>query len=419
MQTTNDEAAQPLNFKWICEIQGGCNMKAQEFVKKYLVDRHNTWSSKWDGLQEKFGESDLLPLWIADMEFRTPEAVTDTLVKRARHGVFGYSIVPDSYYDAFIHWMQRRHNCHVEKEWIRFSTGCVTGIAWSIAAFTDPGDACMILTPVYYPFHNVVTNNKRTLVKVPMDYDGNGHCTMDYEAIEKTIVEKDVKLFVQCSPQNPMGRVWTEDELDKVLALCEKHHVLVVSDEIHQDLVTGDHPFISSLAVNGGKYRNNLVVLNSATKTFNLATLIHSHIIIPNPKLRKRYDDFASGMNRTEVSIMGMLAAEAAYRHGEEWLDGLLQVIRENYEYVKTTFARELPLLTVCDLEGTYLVMLDLRAYVRPEVTKDFVQGQCKLGVDYGEWFGDEYQGFIRWNLATDPALIKEAVSRIIKNIKD
>lgn len=394
-------------------------MKAQEFVKKYLVDRHNTCSSKWDGLQEKFGETDLLPLWIADMEFRTPEAVTEALVERAKHGVFGYSIVPDSYYEAFIQWMQRRHNCHVEKEWIRFSTGCVTGIAWSLAAFTLPGDAVMILTPVYYPFHNVVTNNKRQLVKVPMHYDGNGHCTMDYEAIEKAIVEQHVKMFVQCSPQNPMGRVWTEDELDRVLALCEKHHVLVVSDEIHQDLVTGDHPFISSLAVKGGKYRDNLIVLDSATKTFNLATLIHSHIIIPNPELRKRYDEFASGMNRTEVSIMGMLATEAAYRHGEEWLDGLLQVIRENYNYVKTTFARELPLLTVCDLEGTYLVMLDLRAYVRPENTKEFVQGQCKLGVDYGEWFGDEYQGFIRWNLATDPALIIEAVNRVITNLKN
>lgn len=348
-------------------------MKAQEFVKKYLVDRHNTCSSKWDGLQEKFGETDLLPLWIADMEFRTPEAVTDALVERAKHGVFGYSIVPDSYYEAFIQWMQRRHNCHVEKEWIRFSTGCVTGIAWSLAAFTLPGDAVMILTPVYYPFHNVVTNNKRQLVKVPMHYDGNGHCTMDYEAIEKAIVANKVKMFVQCSPQNPMGRVWTEDELDRVLALCEKHHVLVVSDEIHQDLVTGDHPFVSSLAVKGGKYRDNLIVLDSATKTFNLATLIHSHIIIPNPDLRKRYDEFA----------------------------------------------RELPLLTVCDLEGTYLVMLDLRAYVRPENTKEFVQGQCKLGVDYGEWFGDEYQGFIRWNLATDPALIKEAVNRVITNLKN
>ncbi len=392
-------------------------MDAKTFVKNYLVTRQGTSCSKWDGLKEKFGESDLLPLWIADMEFRTPEAVTDALIKRAKHGVFGYSFVPDSYYEAFFSWMKRRHHCELQKDWIRFSTGCVTGIAWAIAAFTEPGDACMILTPVYYPFHNVVTNNKRTLVKVPLQYK-DGYCTMDYVAIEKAIVAKHVKLFIQCSPQNPMGRVWSEEELDQILALCEKYHVLVVSDEIHQDLITGAKPFLSALSVKEGRYKNNLVVLNSATKTFNLATLIHSHIIIPDPMLRKRYDAFASGMNRTEVSIMGMLATEAAYRHGEDWLEGLLHVIRQNYLFVKQTFARELPDLTVCALEGTYLVMLDLRAYVKPENTQKFVQKQCKLGVDYGEWFGEKYQGFIRWNLATDPALIQEAVNRVITNLK-
>lgn len=392
-------------------------LDTHEFVKKYLVDRKGTHCSKWDGLKEKFGRTDLLPLWIADMEFRTCDAIVAALKERVSQGVFGYSFVPDSYYTALDHWMQERHHSSVPREWVRFSTGCVTGIAWSIAAFTRPGDACMILTPVYYPFHNVVTNNHRRLVTVPLHYE-KGYATMDFDAIEKAIVEQDVKLFVQCSPHNPMGRVWTEEELDQVLSICARHHVLVVSDEIHQDIILGDKPFIPAAAVKGGKYRDNLIILNSATKSFNLATLLHSHIIIPNPKLREQYDAFASGMNRTEVSVLGALATQTAYERGGAWLDGLLQVIRRNYRDLKALFHKELPEATVCALEGTYLVMVDLRPYVKPEDIHPFIQDKCRLAVDYGEWFGEGYQGFIRLNLATAPTLIQEAAQRIVHALK-
>ena len=365
-------------------------MDKQTFLGKYLTDRHGTYCSKWDGLKEKFGESDLIGMWIADMEFKTCEAITEALEERVRHGIFGYSYVPEEYYQVLSDWMERRYHFPVKKEWVRFSNGCVTGIVWMIAAFTNLGDACMILTPVYYPFHNVVTNNHRKLVKVELDYE-DGYFTMNYEAIEKAIVENQVKLFIQCSPHNPSGRVWTEEELDKVLAICQKHHVLVVSDEIHQDIVIGEHPFVPAAAVAGGKYRDIVLTLNSASKTFNLATLLHSHIIITNEELRKTYDAFACGMNRTEVSIMGMLATMAGYEKGEA-----------------------LPGVTVCCLEGSYLVLVDLRALVKPENVEEFVQSQCHLGVDYGEWFGENYKGFIRLNLATDPALVKKAVKNII-----
>lgn len=388
-------------------------MDTKAFVEKYLTDRRGTDSSKWDQLKEKFGRTDLLPLWIADMEFRTCDAVTNALMARVRHGIYGYSAVPDSYYAALDRWMTIRHNCSVPKEWVRFSTGCVTGIAWAIAAFTDPGDACMILTPVYYPFHNVVTNNKRTLVKVPLQYR-DGYASMDYEAIEKAIVENHVKLFIQCSPQNPMGRVFTEEELDKVLSICQRHQVLVVSDEIHQDIIIGKNPFVPAAAVKNGKYQDILIILNSATKSFNLATLLHSHIIIPNEELRKRYDEFASGMNRTEVSIMGMLATQAAYENGGEWLDGLLAVIRENDAMLRQKLKSDLPKAVVCTLEGTYLVMVDLRAYMPSGGAQSIIQDQCHLAVDYGEWFGEGYEGFIRMNLATDPKLIEEAANRLI-----
>lgn len=391
-------------------------MDKQEFLQSYLVDRHKTDSLKWDGLQQKFGETDLLAMWVADMEFKTCDGIVDAMTKRTRHGVFGYSCVPDDYYEVFSGWMERRYHFPVKKEWVRFSTGCVTAIAWMIHAFTKPGDSCMILTPVYYPFHNVVTNGDRKLVKVELDYN-DGYFTMDYEAIEKAIVENQVKMFIQCSPHNPAGRVWTEDELDRVLAVCQKHDVLVISDEIHQDIILGDKPFVPAAVVSGGRYRDMVITLNSASKTFNLATLLHSHIIITDDGLRGKYDQFASALNRTEVSIMGMVATKAGYTYGGEWLGQVLDVIRDNYRYLKEELNKRLPRMTVCALEGTYLVMIDLRSYVDPEQTLDFVQKHCRLAVDYGEWFGQAYKGFIRLNLATDPAYIKQAVERIAKEI--
>ncbi|MGN0205273.1 MAG: MalY/PatB family protein [Coprococcus sp.] len=392
-------------------------MDKQEFLDTYLVDRHGTDCMKWDGLKEKFGDTDLISMWIADMEFRTCDAIADAMAERCSHGVFGYSTVPDSYYQVFSDWMEKRYSFPIEKDWVRFCTGCVTAIAWMIHAFTEPGDACMILTPVYYPFHNVVTNNDRKLVKVDLDYD-HGYFIMNYEAIEKAIVENDVKMFIQCSPHNPAGRVWTEQELQQVLEICQKHQVLVVSDEIHQDLVLDGRRFIPAATVAGGKYRDLVVTLSSASKTFNLATLLHSHIIITNEKLREIYDRFASGLNRTEVSIMGMIATMNGYQYGQEWLDHVLEIIQDNYRYLKEELKKYLPQVTVCALEGTYLVMLDLRGIVPAEEVQDFVQNKCRMAVDYGEWFGDRYKGFVRLNLATDPQYVKLAVSNMIAEAK-
>lgn len=389
-------------------------MEKQEFLSKYLVDRHGTDSFKWDDLKARYGETDLISMWVADMEFKTCDAIREAMIRRVEHGVFGYSIVSDAYYRVFSDWMEKRYNFPIKKEWVRFATGCVTAIAYMINAFTQPNDACLILTPVYYPFHNVVTNNGRKLVQVGLCYE-DGCFTMDYEAIEKAIVENDVKLFLQCSPHNPAGRVWTEEELDKVLSVCQRHNVLVVSDEIHQDLVLAERPFVPAAVVSGGKYRDIVLTLSSASKTFNLATLIHSHIIITNPELMARYDRFASALNRTEVSIMGAIATQAGYSHGGEWLGNVLEIVRDNYNYLKAELNKALPQVTVCCLEGTYLVLLDLRRLIPPDRTKDFIQGKCRLAVDYGEWFGKEYQGFVRLNLATDPQYVKQAVGNLIR----
>ncbi|KOA20818.1 cystathionine beta-lyase PatB [Clostridium homopropionicum DSM 5847] len=388
-------------------------MNKQEFLEKYLIERRGTDCFKWDELESRYGDPNLIPMWIADMEFKTPDQIIEAMVERAKHGVFGYSSVSEEYYKAFSDWMSERYHFPIKKEWVRFSTGCITVIAWMIHAFTNPGDACLILTPVYYPFHNVVTSNGRELVSVDLDYN-EGYFTMNYEAIEKAIVENQVKMFIQCSPHNPVGRVWSEEELEEILAICKKYNVLVVSDEIHQDIVLGENPFIPSAVVSDGLYGDIVITVSSASKTFNLAGLLHSHIVITNENLMKIYDKFARGMNRTEMNIMGLTATMKGYTHGGEWLSNLMGVIRDNYNYLKKELHEKLPDVTVCALEGTYLVLLDMRKCIEAERLVEFIQGRCHLAVDYGECFGENFKGFIRLNLATDPKYVKTAVENII-----
>ena len=393
-------------------------MTKEEFVATYLVDRRNTDCNKWDAeLEEKYGTRDLISMWIADMEFRTPDAVIKALTERVQHGVYGYADVPESYYPALSDWMESRYGLPIPKDWVRFCTGCVTAIAWSLRAFTKPGDHCMILTPVYYPFHNVITYNDRQLVKVDLNCDENDNFTLNYEAIEQAIVDNDVKLLLQCSPHNPAGRVWTEEELDKLFDICRRHNVLVVSDEIHQDLCLFGHKFVPALAVAGGKYRDMVVTLNAASKTFNLAGLIHSHIIIADEKLRAQYDLFARGMNRNANNILGLVATQAGYEHGGEWLNSLIEVIESNYTYMKNELAEKTPKVKAVPLEGTYLAMLALRPCMAEDQVHDFILKDCKIAVDYGEQFGENFMGFVRLNLATDPSLVHQAVQNIVEQL--
>lgn len=390
-------------------------MTQEEFIRRYLVDRHNTDCNKWDAeLEDKFGTRNLISMWIADMEFRTPKAIVDALTERVQHGVYGYSDVPEAYYHILSDWMESRYGLPVAKESVRFCTGCVTAIAWMIQAFTQPGDSCMILTPVYYPFHNVVTYNNRELVTVDLHCDENACFTMDYDAIEAAIVKNHVKLLLQCSPHNPAGRVWTEEELARLFEICRRQNVLIVSDEIHQDLCLFEHRFVPALKVADGKYKDRIVTLNAASKTFNLAGLLHSHIIIPDEKLRAQYDQFARGMNRNAINIMGQTATMAGYAQGGEWLKALIGVIESNYTYLKDKLHEKEPDVLVTPLEGTYLAFIDLRRCMPAEEVHDFILKDCKLAVDYGEQFGEHFKGFVRLNLATDPALVNQAVSNII-----
>lgn len=391
-------------------------MDQAAFIEKYATNRLNTNSLKWDALDERYGNKDLIAMWVADMEFKVPEQVTQALTERVAHGVYGYSFTPDSYYDAFFNWEEQRHGLTLKKDWIRFGTGVVNSLYALVNAYTQPGDGVLILTPVYYPFFNAVQDNHRQLVTSELLND-HGSYSIDFDDVEAKIKANEVRLFIQCSPHNPVGHVWTEAEETKILALCEQYHVLVVSDEIHQDLEIDpeNHPFISALTVANQRFADNVIVLNSPSKTFNVACLLNSHVIIPNAALRQRYDDYSQRTNQTETNILGQTAGEAAYRYGAEWLDQILEIVRDNYHYLTTELAAHAPKIVVADLQGTYLTWLDIRPYVKPEYTREFIQDKCGLAVDFGEWFSANDKGFVRLNLATDPKYVHQAVQNICR----
>ncbi|MBU3198120.1 pyridoxal phosphate-dependent aminotransferase [Clostridium estertheticum] len=391
-------------------------MEIKQFCARYSMDRVGTNSLKWDALDKRYGDKNLIPMWVADMEFKAPEVVVNAMKQRIEHGIFGYSYVPDSYYNSFINWERNQHNYEVDKKWIRFSTGVVVSLYWFVNAFTKFGDSVIILTPVYYPFHDAVKDTGRKLVTSEL-INVNGVYTIDFEDFERNIIENDVKLFIQCSPHNPVGRVWTEKELDKILSICKRYNVLVVSDEIHQDIIIGENVQIPAAIVSGAKYADNIITVTAPSKTFNLAGLLNCNIIISNEEVMERYDAYSKTINKTEVNIMGLTAAEAAYNYGEEWLKSLLEVIKHNYNHVKERLGDKAPKIIITPLEGTYLIWVDLRGYIEPNETKTFIQEKCRLAVDYGEWFGENCKGFIRLNMATNPKYVEKAVDNIINNI--
>ena len=388
-------------------------MSKEQFIEDYFVERKNTNSLKWDGMSDKFMDSDLLPLWVADMDFKVPKEVQQALKERIDHGVFGYSIVNDSYYDAFINWQKRRHQITVERSWIRFSTGVVNSFNYLIQGFSKVNEAVIVLAPVYYPFFDAVKENQRQLV-ISQLVNQDGQYTIDYEDFEAKVVKEKVKLFLFCSPQNPVGRIWRKEELETLFAICEKHDVRIIADEIHQDFIQKGKTFVSALSVNE-KYLNRLFVLTAPSKTFNLASLLHSHVVIPNRELRKAYDQFIKTISHNPVSLMGMIATEAAYTHGDEWLNNLNQVIDANFNLMVDLFEKNLPKAVVTNKEATYLAWIDLSRYVTREELTELLEKQAKVAIDYGEWFDKDSGGFIRLNLATHPEIVKKATKSIIE----
>lgn len=383
--------------------------------KVNYVDRRGTNCNKWDGQTQMFGEEGLHAMWVADMDFQTPSCVTEALEKYVQQGVFGYYRIPDSYYDSFINWEKTYHNYEVKRDWIRFSPGVVSALNWILKFLTNPQDAAIVLTPVYYPFLNAIKDNGRRLIESDL-VNENGVYHIDFEDFEQKVIENEVKLFILSSPHNPVGRVWTRDELSKIIEICRRHNVFIISDEIHHDLTFADHTHIPLATI--GDNDDMIITLTAPSKTFNLAACQNSIIIIPDASLRETWDQFAHGIRLENGNAFGYIAAEAAYTNGRPWLLEVKKLIYSNFLYMKEALESARPELRISPLEGTYLAWIDLGAYVKPSELRDFMQKKCRLALDYGDWFGGERFGtFVRMNLATSRESVEYAVNALISQL--
>ena len=377
-------------------------------------DRRGTNASKWNRLSPRFTREDLLGLWVADMDFAAPACVREALHKQVDFGVFGYDVTPDAYYEAFLHWEKTYHGYEPQRAWLRYSPGVVAGFNWLIQLLTKPGDGVLVQTPVYYPFLSAATDNGCRLVENEL-VNTAGVYTVDLADFERKLTEEHVKVFLLCSPHNPVGRVWRREELGAMLELCRVHGVYVISDEIHHDFTHGGHKHIPAATV--GEYDDMLVTLTAPSKTFNLAGLKNSVVIIPDEKLRKAWDSYTGKLHTATGGSFGVIAAQAAWEGGRPWLEQVLQTVEGNYELLRTELVPRKPELILSPLEGTYLAWLDLGAYVKPQEMAAAVEGRCGLAVDYGAWFGGHAPCHIRINLATRPENIRQAIQSLADHL--
>ncbi len=376
-----------------------------------IIDRRNTDSLKWDCCNERFGRGDIHPMWVADMDFKSPSQVTEAIIRRAGHGVFGYTVVSEKLTDAVVHWMEGRNGWTVDKSWIVHSPGVVTSVDISILAFTDEGDKVLIQTPVYYPFYSSIRNKKRELIENPI-IENKGHYEIDFDDLEIKLA-KNVKMMIFCSPHNPIGRVWKDSELERVAELCRKYDVLLVSDEIHSDLVFKGHKHIP-VATLSEESLSNTITLLSPTKTFNLAGLAESFAIIPNMKLRQKFKGTLNNTGAGMLNIFGMEAAEAAYTFGESWLEELLVYLEDNLDLLIEFFEKNISRINVVRPEATYMAWLDCRGLPVPtEKLKEFFTYKAGVGLNDGITFGKEGDGFQRINFACPRALLLEGLEKI------
>ena len=378
-------------------------------------DRRGTNAMKWNYLDRiGFKGENLLGMWVADMDFASPECVRRALREAADFGVFGYDAAPKEYHEAFIAWEKERHGLEIDREWIRFSPGVVTGFYWLVKMLTEPGDSVLIQTPVYYPFMSAIEDQGRKLVRSEL-VNTNGIYTVDFEDFERKITEEAVRVFILCSPHNPIGRIWTRSELAKMLEICRRHSVKVISDEIHHDFELGGHKHTPTLAV--GDYGDMVAMLTAPSKTFNLAGLQNSFVILPDKDIRDRYDAALRDVHIMGGNSLGNVAAAAAYTGGVDWLESVLRTVEDNDTLFRARLAEGLPKAVISPLEGTYLLWVDLGAYVAAEDIKTVMEERCGLALDYGTQFGGNAPCHIRVNLATDGAVVEEAAARLIRNL--
>lgn len=383
-----------------------------------VVDRKGTKSLKYDFAVKRGYPEDVLPLWVADMDFPTSSYVEDALVNVARHNIYGYSNTQegDGFFEAVSGWMKRHHDFEVEREWHVKTPGVTFAIAHAIRALTKPGDAVIIQQPVYYPFSSIIRENKRKLVSSDLVIDEEGRYHMDFEDFEKKVEENDVKLFILCSPHNPVGRVWTKDELITLGDICKRHGVYVFSDEIHFDFVwKGPHHVFQDLKE---EYKDFTITATAPSKTFNLAGLQQSNIFIPNESIRRKFKAEISATGYDEPNIFGLTAAQAAYESGDEWYNAATAYIKGNIDFAADFVKKNLPGVRLIDTQGTYLIWLDFRNLgINAVELDDILVNKAKLWLDSGKIFGKAGEGFQRINTTCPRSILKEALYRIAKVI--
>ncbi len=379
-----------------------------------VVDRHNTSSIKTDLAVARGKPADVLSLWVADMDFPTAPEILEALHDRVNHGIFGYSVPGQEFYDVVKKWQKSQHDFDVERSHIVTTPGVVFAISCAIKAFTKEGEAVIIQTPVYYPFKNMIEANNRRLVTSSL-FEKEGKWQIDFEDFEKKIVDNQVKLFILCSPHNPVGRVWTKSELEALSEICLRHNVIVFADEIHNDFVfePNKHTVFSTISKEAAW---NSVISTSASKTFNLAGLQFSINFIQNPELKRKFHDERVKTGYDEPSLLGFVATQAAYKNGEPWLRALKKHLKENLDFLRTFLAERLPKVRLIEPEGTYLIWLDFSAYgYLDDELDNIIVNKAKVWLDRGTMFGKEGNNYQRINIATPRPVLEEALERIAK----
>ena len=372
-----------------------------------IIPRRHTNSYKWDGATD----SNVLPLWVADMDFRTAPAITEALKQRVEHGIFGYTRVPDEYYEAVTAWFKRRHGWDIRREWMIYTSGVVPAISAIIKALTGPGDKVLVQTPVYNCFFSSIRNNGCEVASSPLVYEDRTY-RMDLEDLERKASDEKTKVMLLCNPHNPAGRVWTREELTAVGEICIRHGVTVVSDEIHCELVYSGHRHIPFASISDDFLRHSVTCV-SPSKAFNLAGLQIANIIAPDETMRRRIDKAININEVCDVNPFGVIATMAAYNEGEEWLGQLLDYLWQNYLFLVEFCRTHLPDFPVARLEGTYLAWMDCRTLgIGSEELEQLLVGEAKLWLNAGTMYGAEGEGFMRWNLACPRSVLKQALAR-------
>ena len=374
-----------------------------------VINRRGTNSYKWDIVKEE----DVIPLWVADMDFKAAPAILEALKKRVEHGVFGYTLVPDSYYEAIINWFARRHNWQIDRSWIIYTTGVVPAVSCAIKALTLPGEKVLIQTPDYNCFFSSIKNNGCEVAENELVRRGDSY-EVDFEDFERQCADEKTTVFLLCNPHNPAGRVWTKEELERMNDICLMHGVRVISDEIHCELVMPGHRFTPFAAISDA-CRDNSVVLNSPTKAFNIAGLQIANIICADPAMRRRIDRAVNINEVCDVNPFGVAALQAAYNESEEWLDSLNHYIWGNYLALKEFIAKELPRLEVTRLEGTYLAWVDIKATgLTSDEAYEKLMKEGRVYVNSGTMYGRRAgEGYLRINLACPRATLLEGMKRM------